>query len=318
MFDLEAMDQNMRDWVVEAAPAKVNLALAIKQKRPDGYHDLQTVFQTISLCDRVEVKLEGSEIVCNCGSLSGPDNLAYKAASVFYESLLRKAGKFPGIGALITIDKNIPVQAGLAGGSSDAAAVLRALNKLFSYPFSYHQLLTIAQKCGSDTAFCLKGGTQWGEGTGAELTELPPAPKMELIVVKPEGGINTAEAYKQFDSLACFDTIDKQLWQRLLSTGNSEEIGKSLFNSFEKIAPVLLPEIAEIKRIMLEAGCYGALLSGSGSAVFGILQSRRQGERLMNEFKRFGYKNLWLVRTVDSSEIWERTDKETTEVKIGD
>ena len=76
MFDLEAMDQNMRDWVVEAAPAKVNLALAIKQKRPDGYHDLQTVFQTISLCDRVEVKLEGSEIVCNCGSLSGPDNLA--------------------------------------------------------------------------------------------------------------------------------------------------------------------------------------------------------------------------------------------------
>ncbi|NLP43335.1 MAG: 4-(cytidine 5'-diphospho)-2-C-methyl-D-erythritol kinase, partial [Peptococcaceae bacterium] len=119
--------------------------------------------------------------------------------------------------------------------------------------------------------------------------------------------INTAEAYRLFDSLASFDTIDKQLWQSLLSTGSPEKIGKYLFNSFEKIAQDLLPEIAEIKQILLKAGCYGALLSGSGSAVFGILPSRRQGEELLSQLQRFGYKDSWLVRTVDSTEIWENS-----------
>jgi len=308
----------MRDCIVEAAPAKVNLALAIKQKRPDGYHDLQTVFQTISLYDQVEVRLQSSGIVCNCGDLSGPDNLAYKAASLFCQSLPGRVTGFTGTGVQITINKNIPVQAGLAGGSSDAAAVLRALNKLFSFPFTYRELLTIAQKCGSDTAFCLKGGTQWGEGTGAELSELPSAPQMELLVVKPERGINTAEAYKFFDSLARFDSLDRQKWQKLLSTGSPEEIGKNLFNSFEKIADSLLPELSEIKRIMLEEGCYGALLTGSGSAVFGILQNRSQGEKLLSKLRRSGHKNLWLARTVDSSEIWEKTDRLSRELEIGD
>jgi len=183
-------------------PAKINLALAITAKRTDGYHNLQTLFQSVSLFDRIEVRLNGQGISCNCGALSGENNLAYKAAEVFLEKLGiigsaptadRKAG------VEIDIEKYIPIEAGLAGGSSDAAAVLRAMNHLYTYPFSYLELLDIARKLGSDTAFCLKGGTQWGEGTGTDLTELTAAPEMDILLVKPSRGVSTVNAYHLFD-----------------------------------------------------------------------------------------------------------------------
>lgn len=280
------------------APAKINLALAVTGIRSDGYHLLQTVFQSISLYDQVQIELDGEEISCDCGDLSGEDNLAYIAAQMFIEDLQGKEKFSRKIGIKITIEKNIPLQAGLAGGSTDAAAVLRSLNKLFDHPFSYEQLMKIAAKCGSDTPFCLKGGTQWGEGIGTTLTKLPQFPEMDILLVKPLGGVNTSEAYRLFAESGQFSTLDKELWINHLQTGNIEQITKMLSNSLEYPAFLLVPEIKRIKELLLEQGCWGALMSGSGSAVFGIVPDRESGLRIKDYFANQGFHETWLVKTI--------------------
>ncbi|KUO60510.1 MAG: 4-diphosphocytidyl-2C-methyl-D-erythritol kinase [Gracilibacter sp. BRH_c7a] len=280
------------------APAKINLALAVTGLRADGFHMIQTVFQTISLFDRIEVELKGEGITCACGDLSGESNLAYKAAASFIEELKGKQNISGNMGITITIEKNIPLQAGLAGGSADAAAVLRGLNKLYSHPFSYEELLEIAASCGSDTAFCLKGGTQWGEGTGTNLTKLPQAPELNLLLVKPIKGVNTSEAYRLFDETGEISFLDKDLWADVLQKGDGEQIGKLMVNSLEKSAFMLVPEIKHIKELLLEGGCWGALMSGSGSAVFGILPDIETGIGLTKSLVNEGFLETWIVKTI--------------------
>ncbi len=280
------------------APAKINLALAVTGLRADGYHMIQTVFQAISLYDQVEVELKGEGITCVCGDLSGENNLAYKAAAQFMEELKSKQSIYGNMGISISIEKNIPLQAGLAGGSADAAAVLRSLNKLYGFPFSYEKLLIIAAKCGSDTAFCLKGGTQWGEGTGTNLTKLPLAPEMNLILVKPSKGVDTSEAYNLFDETGELSILDKDLWAEALQKGSGEQIGKMMFNSLENTAFSLVPEIKKIKELLLEKGCWGALMSGSGSSVFGILPDRESGLGIKESLANRGFHETWLVKTI--------------------
>ncbi|MDR0434658.1 MAG: hypothetical protein LBH21_06305, partial [Gracilibacteraceae bacterium] len=204
---------------VETASAKINLALAVGKPRPDGYHALQTVMQTVSLADKVKVTpLPGvKEIRCRCvragagadtgadraaemgaaadmDELSGPDNLAVTAARSFEEELSRAAGRGLPFGLDIYIEKNIPVRAGLGGGSADAAAVLRAVNRLAGAPLGWAALEAAARRCGSDAPFCLRGGTQWAEGTGTTLRPLPPPPPLPVVVVSPAAGVSTAEA----------------------------------------------------------------------------------------------------------------------------
>lgn len=280
------------------APAKINLALAVTGLRADGYHMIQTVFQTISLYDQIDVELRGKGIMCACGDLSGENNLAYKAATRFMGELEGKRSISENVGIRINIEKNIPLQAGLAGGSADAAAVLRSLNKLYSQPFSYEELLEIAAKCGSDTAFCLKGGTQWGEGTGTTLAKLPQSPEMNLILVKPTKGVNTAEAYQLFDEIGNLSTLDKNLWDEALQKGNRGQVGKMLFNSLEDAAFLLVPEIKRIKELLLESGCLGSLMSGSGSSVFGILPDRESGLSIQESLANRGFHETWLVKTI--------------------
>lgn len=280
------------------APAKINFALAITGLRADGYHMIQTVFQTIALYDQIEVELIGEGITCTCGDISGENNLAYKAATEFMEELEAKQNIPGNWGIRISIEKNIPLQAGLAGGSTDAAAVIRGLNKLYGHPFSYEELLQIAAKCGSDTAFCLKGGTQWGEGTGTTLTKLPQAPELDLILVKPIKGVDTSEAYRLFDETGELSPLDKDLWTKVLQKGNKEQIGKLMTNSLEYPAFTLVPEIKKIKELLLEGGCWGALMSGSGSAVFGILPDRESGLVIRQSLADQGFHENWLVKTI--------------------
>ncbi len=290
--------------IVVLAPAKINLSLAITDKRTNGYHGLETVFQSVSLSDQVEVKISDQGITCICGEISGRDNLAYQAAQSFltrYKMLDRSANT---AGVEITIDKKIPVQAGLGGGSSDAAAVLRAMNTLFSNPFSYEELLRCANQCGSDTAFCLQGGTQWGTGTGTELTVLPPAPEMDLILVKPSSGVSTAQAYRIFDNIGEYKTLDKKRWVELLNTKDIVGIGESLSNSLESSAIKLLPEIQWIKEQLLEGGCYGALMSGSGSSVFGILKDPIQGLEIVKRFANKANYQTWVIKTVREAHLF--------------
>jgi len=202
------------------------------------------------------------------------------------------------IGVKIMIEKRIPMQAGLAGGSTDAAAVIRTLNQLFSHPFSKEILLDIASKCGSDTAYCIEGGTKWGEGTGSELSFLPQAPEMDLILVKPSKGVPTREAYVLFDKMGKFSSMDKDLWSRTLSEGNVEGVSKLMTNSLEDPAFYLVPEIRKLKDILLENGCLGALMSGSGSAVFGILPDRSTGRMIREKLTSKGFDLTWLVKTI--------------------
>ncbi len=281
------------------APAKINLALAVSKKRDDGFHNIETVFQSIALFDRVEVRLRERGIVCDCGELSGEKNLAYKAADYFLKQYQIMFSPNNEAGVEITIEKNIPLQAGLAGGSSDAAAVLRGLNILFSCPFSYNELLVLARKCGSDTAFCLKGGTQWGEGTGSDLYELPPAPEMDIIVVKPSQGVDTAEAYRMFDEIGDYAKLSSNSWTELLHKKDIKTIGENLFNSLEIPAFQLLPEIRKVKELLLANGCSGVLMSGSGSAVFGILRSTGQGKKISGLLASAGFYNTWVVKTIN-------------------
>lgn len=286
------------DSLVVPAPAKINLSLAITDKRADGFHGLATVFQSISLSDRVEVKLTKQGITCWCGSLSGKENLAYKAAQAFFQQLSAMGETKSRAGVEIKIDKRIPWQAGLGGGSSDAAAVLRALNTLLDNALSTDQLLQCAKLCGSDTAFCLRGGTQWGEGTGTDLSDLPPCPEMHLLLVKPTTGVNTAEAYKLFDKVGNFARPDKKLWVELLQGKDLKQIGENLTNSLETAAFQLLPEIRRIKEQLIQGGCLGSLMSGSGSTVFGILQDESQGKRLAAQFAKLGIFQTCLVKTI--------------------
>jgi len=287
---------------VLSAPAKINLALAVSGRRVDGFHNIETVFQSISLSDRVEVVLKDRGIVCNCGELSGENNLAFKAAGFFLNKYKNIISCSHG-GAEITIEKNIPIQAGLAGGSSDAAAVLRALNILLACPFSYEELLELADECGSDTAFCLKGGTQWGEGTGSDLSELPSAPDMDLIVVRPSRGINTAEAYCAFDGDGEYTRLDKNQWIEMLNNKDTERIGENLSNSLERIACKMVPEIRELKNILQTNGCSSTLMSGSGSAVFGILRDREHGDKIRKVLASAGFQNTWVVKTMNYQSV---------------
>lgn len=274
------------------AYAKVNLALAILGRRPDGYHELQSVMQSIALYDKVSVSLTGCGIECSCGELSGEQNLAYRAAQLFSDGLNLMNGIH------IEIEKNIPIQAGLAGGSSDAAATLRALNRLFQEPYSKEQLYEIAAQLGADVAFCLEGGTQWATGVGECLEKLPSAPRMELILVKPKQGVNTGEAYRRFDEEGKSTPLDYHVWKKSLNKGKIEEIIALFSNDLEQASMKILTEISDIKEELLQAGCFAALMSGSGSAVFGVVKSREQAKEIAKTFREKDY-DVWVTQTIE-------------------
>lgn len=288
-----------RKQLTTFAYAKINLGLAIISRRDDGYHELQSVMQSIGLHDRVNVSLTESGIQCLCGHLSGPDNLAYRAAQLFLDG--RNLIK----GIRIEIEKSIPIQAGLAGGSSDAAATLRALNRLFEEPYSQEELLRLAGQLGADVAFCLEGGTQWATGIGELLERLPSSPLMDLIVIKPPQGVNTAKAYRVFDEEGKSHPLDLEAWKESLASGEVERIIPLLSNDLELASMKILPMIAEIKNQLLEAGCLTALMSGSGSAVFGVVGSKAQAEDLADQFRKRDYQ-VWVTQTIERGDLkWE-------------
>lgn len=292
----------MNNYEIEmTAYAKVNLALAVTSIRKDGYHNIQTIFQSISLSDTVKVRLVPQKgIRCLCGNLSGEANLGYKITELFVKEIRdqKMATQFDDIGIDIIIEKHIPQEAGLGGGSSDAAAVLRALNLLFRGPFTNEELLRIASNCGSDTAFCLNGGTQWGEGTGVELELLPQMPVTKMILVKPPAGVNTKSAYKLFDTQGQWRSLDKEKWKQALEMQNMSQISSLMQNSLEEAAMTIVPEIGAVKKLLWEADCIGVLMSGSGSAVFGIVRDIEHGEKVKEILEKNGFTDSWLIHTV--------------------
>ena len=258
--------------------AKINLNLRILGKRPDGYHELDTVLQTISLHDTITLTvIENAEIVLSCDDRSlptGADNLIYRAA----ESL---QGRFaPDKGARIRLEKRIPVEAGLGGGSSDAAVTLLALAHLWELKAHLHELSETASALGTDVLFFFLGGTARATGTGRDLRQLRDAPGQFLLVVKPNASIPTSAAYRSLKARSLTTAEPKTI----LSSSEWGEISdsfdsKALQNDFEPVALQLEPEIKRAKAALMKAGAEAALLAGSGSAVFGIFDSGDAQER---------------------------------------
>lgn len=256
----------------EGAFAKVNLTLDVHEKREDGFHDLTSIMQTISIRDDVEIDLDTGKpwrVTCDKEEIpQNEGNLAWKAARVFFDQF----GDEPD-GLEIRITKRIPSQAGLAGGSADAAAVLRALNAWKEYPLSVYALCELGAQVGSDVPFCVLCGTALVEGRGERLTKLPDGPEMFFVVCKPELSFSTPELFRKLDEITIAKRPETTLMRAALQRGDMEEIGKNLCNVFEQAVTDELPELNYIKSIFMSYGAYGAQMTGSGSAVFGIFDS---------------------------------------------
>ncbi len=247
------------------APAKINLFLDITGKLPNGYHEIASVMQTVDIFDYVKIaKAEEITVKCSRSELDGEGNIAYKAAKLFFEH-----GEISS-GAQIYIEKHIPSEAGMAGGSADAAAVLKGLNMLFDEHFTEEELCAIGAKCGADVPFCIKGGTALCEGIGEKLTELPNMPDCWLLIIKPDFGMSTVESYKYYDEHGLFDLEhpDKSHILSALAENSLSGVAKEVYNVLEHA--VKSPLIGEIKESMLKNGAMASMMTGSGTAVFGI------------------------------------------------
>ena len=253
------------------AYAKLNLTLDILRKRPDGYHELRMVMQTVSLCDDVAVTLcDRGGITCRVTGAELPcdeRNLAVKAARAFCEEV-----KFSG-GAAIALTKRIPSEAGMAGGSADAAAVLRALRALTAPALSDGELERIGARVGSDVPFCVHGGTQLAEGRGERLTVLRSAPKLYAAVCKPDFPISTPALFQRSDSVELTERPDTAAMLAAIKRGDAAAVCASVKNVFEQVIDgAQRKRIEDVKRALLAHGAECAAMTGSGSAVFGLFR----------------------------------------------
>jgi 4-diphosphocytidyl-2-C-methyl-D-erythritol kinase len=254
-------------FITTVARAKINLVLDVLGKRPDGYHEVKTVMQSVALHDRLEFSpgTEGIKL-----SVIGSDlpldetNLVYRAA----ELIRSQAGIRRGVNVLIK--KNIPVAAGLGGGSADAAATLVALNKMWRTGYSLSELMRLGEQLGSDVPFCLLGGTALARGKGEQLTPLSPCPECGLVLVKPPVNVSTALVYRAFKPELIEKKPDCRAVVENIKNGNITGIANNLANALEPVTVQMHPQIAVIKAKLMAAGALGALMSGSGPTVFGL------------------------------------------------
>ena len=266
------------------APAKINLSLDVLHKRPDGYHEVEMIMTTIDLADRIELALLDNDVI-KIVSLNRfvPDdqrNLAYQAASILKEKFDVKKG------VEIKIEKHIPVAAGLAGGSSDAAAVLRGLNKLWDLGLTLDELAVIGAEIGSDVSFCVYGGTALATGRGEIIKELPAPPVCWVILAKPFIGVSTADIYKRLDT----ETIQHPNTEKMIESISAKDYDlmcENVGNVLENVTLTLYPEVAQIKEQICKFGADAVLMSGSGPTVFGLIQHDSRMNRVYNGLRGF-------------------------------
>ena len=280
----------------EGAFAKVNLTLDVLGKREDGYHDLQSVMQTISIRDDVEIDVgTGKPWVLECSREDlpqGKDNLAWKAAEVFCDAL-----KIDPQGLAIRITKRIPSGAGLGGGSADAAAVLRSLNRHFDSPLSILALAELGARVGSDVPFCVVGGTAMVEGRGERLRKLPDMPDCVFVVCKPEFSVSTPELYKKIDTVAIPLHPDNRAMETALLAGDLNKIADNVYNVFDPVVTAEHLELNYIKSICNSYGSLGQQMTGSGSAVFAVMPSFEYAAVVCNMLKD-NYSQVFLAKPV--------------------
>ncbi len=280
----------MENKITLEAPAKINLLLDIIRRLPNGYHSLFMVMQTVSLYDTVELSLRSDgEIRLSCTQPQLPTdskNIAWRAAKLFFET----AGLT--FGADIKLTKRIPFAAGLAGGSTDAAAVLKGLNTLCKTGYTVNQLCDMGVKLGADVPFCIMGGTMLAQDIGQVLSPLPPFEGYSIVLVKPDVSVSTKEAYEAFDS--CTDIRHPDCLAALHSAakGDYKAVLANAGNVFEQFIEV--PGRADIKAVMRNCGCVTCCMSGSGPTVFGVFDNRENAEKCVEILKK-QYKQVFLT-----------------------
>ncbi len=285
--------------MLSRAFAKVNYALEVRGTRPNGYHEVSTVMQSISLAEEVEIETvaAGFELVVEPEDAGiGPleENTVYRA----WRMLAELAGvELP---ARVSLRKKIPAGAGLGGGSADAAATLVGLNELFGLGLSDEELRKIGLKIGADVPFCLSGGTALGEGIGEVLRPLPPPPPHYLVIAKPAAGAETARVYQSYDERPKEGNFSASPAVEALRRGDLGSLVRALGNDLASVAEGLVPEVRELEEELLRAGALGAVMSGTGTAVCGIFSSEA-GARAVAEGLRAHFVGVYepVVRGVE-------------------
>ena len=272
--------------------AKINLTLDVTGKRDDGYHNVEMIMQTVSLFDLIIIDKTSGEIGISTNLKYLPNNdknIAYKAVKLFREET--------GImgGAKIIIHKNIPVAAGLAGGSGNAAAVLCALNLLYNTNLSAEKLCKMGAKLGADVPYCIMGGTYSASGIGDILEPLESAPKAHILLVKPPISVSTQAIYAEMDAVQITNRPDTAAMKAALQSGNLQAVADNLCNVMEAVTQAQYPEIRGIKAKMLKNGALGAVMSGSGPTVFGIFDDYKKAKASADSFS-FQYKDVYVAR----------------------
>jgi len=282
--------------VYEHAYAKINLTLDVMGKRPDGFHDIQSVMQTISIRDDIEIDINtGKPWKLSCTNEQIPTderNLAWKAAKIFFDTIKKDPD-----GLEIRIIKRIPTEAGLGGGSADAAAVLRALNKHYGQPLSVLALAELGALVGSDVPFCVVCGTAMVEGRGERLRKLPAMPDCIFVVCKPDFSASTPVLYQKIDATEIMRRPDHAAMESALLAGDLGKIAQNLCNVFDPLVTADHLELNYIKSIFNSYGSMGQQMTGSGSAVFAIVPDFEFAAVICDMLKS-NYPNVFIARPV--------------------
>lgn len=281
--------------VYEKAPAKINLMLDVLHKRPDGFHEVEMIMTMVDLADRLELsELPRDTIIISSQAGYIPldeKNLAFQAAKLLKE----RCGVERGVH--IHLDKKIPVAAGLAGGSSDAAATLRGLNRLWRLGLSGEELQELGAELGSDVPFCVTGGTALATGRGEKLTPIASMPQCWVILVKPPINVSTAEVYGKLRANAITAHPSAQLMREAVEAGDFQAVCARLGNVLEDVTLKLHPEVQQLKEAMIRLGADGVLMSGSGPTVFGLVSKQSKVPRIYNGLRGF-CKEVYAVRSL--------------------
>lgn len=275
--------------------AKINLSIDVLGKRPDGYHLVEMIMQTIDLFDIIKIfSLNEDKIIIRSNSKDIPtdsSNIVYKAASLMKREFNIKRG------IEIYIDKNIPVAAGMAGGSSNAAAVLVGLNKLWNLNLNKNKLKELGLQLGADVPFCIEGEASLAENIGEKLTNIHGLSQdVFILVCKPELFVSTKEVYEAIDSKIIEKRPDNKLLIELLKENNIELLSKNMYNVLESVTKEKYPVIEEIERVMINNNALGSMMSGSGPTVFGLYNNKHDAEKCKKILLE-NFKQVYLVKS---------------------
>lgn len=277
----------MRELILESY-GKVNLALDILYKRKDGYHEIKSIMQEIDIKDRLTFREQKEGITLESNSWQMPrnsENLVYRA----WEKLSQISGVKKGLH--VNIEKNIPIYAGLGGGSSNGATTLKALNYLWDLKLRDQELMDIGKELGADVPFFIKGGTALAEGIGEELTSLKSFSDKYILLINPGINMSTAQTYKKTRPNG--DRLDIEGLVKAIEEDNIKKVAEKLSNKLEEVAIEEYPVIEEIKESMIKEGALGALMSGSGSTVFGLFEDQESIEAAHKILKKRWEKTCW-------------------------